>query len=207
MCRGAQGPHMHLEFVGQELQGQPLMRWSLRRKRLCAVYDGCGRGAPARIPRAECFDGDAKRGGAFRLRELETCPDCSQDRRTHRCRFGSHRWSRCHPCGAHGKRTESDARATIGQRHNWPEIDESTSVGTLRPVAAPRRLSRRLADGIGECAEIWRVLARPAGLEPATLGLEGPSSEALKDRPIFADCAKPIGYIKAVMFSYSPVRA
>ena len=52
-----------------------------------------------------------------------------------------------------------------------------------------------------------RRLARPAGLEPATLGLEGPSSEALKDRPIFADCAKPIGYIKAVMFSYSPVRA
>lgn len=67
MHRGAQGPYMHLEFVGQELQGQPLMRWSLRREHFCAPYDGCWRGPSARIPRAECFDGDTKRSGACGL--------------------------------------------------------------------------------------------------------------------------------------------
>ncbi len=48
--------------------------------------------------------------------------------------------------------------------------------------------------------EFWPELARPAGLEPATPGLEGRSSEALKNRPIFADSATLIGYIKRLYF-------
>jgi len=36
---------------------------------------------------AGMFDGDTKRGGAFRLREMQTCTDCSQHRRVHRRRF------------------------------------------------------------------------------------------------------------------------
>jgi hypothetical protein len=67
MRRGTQGPYMHVEFVGQELQGQRLTRWALHRQRLCAAYEGCWRGPSARIPRAECFDGDIKRGGTLRL--------------------------------------------------------------------------------------------------------------------------------------------
>jgi hypothetical protein len=39
--------------------------------------------------------------------------------------------TRASGAAAHGKRTESDARATIGTRHNGPEIAQSISGGTF----------------------------------------------------------------------------
>ncbi len=48
----------------------------------------------------------------------------------------------------------------------------------------------------------WTVeeVARPAGLEPATPGLEGPGSVTFKNRPLFGDSETPIGYIKRLYF-------
>jgi hypothetical protein len=54
----------------------------------------------------------------------------------------------------------------------WPEIARSISGGTLRPAAAPRRLVPACC-GLGRrVREMRREMARPAGLEPATPGLE-----------------------------------
>ena len=38
------------------------------------------------------------------------------------------------------------------------------------------------------CRAFWRELARPAGFEPATLGLEGPVSDRLYQAVIFTEC-------------------
>ena len=58
--------------------------------------------------------------------------------------------------------------------------------------------------------EMWPDLARPAGLEPATPGLEGPSSVTLKKWPDFEGFQSPIGYDIAVInlrITRSPVRS
>jgi hypothetical protein len=49
---------MHVEFAGQEVKWQPMMRRLLQSQRLCAADDGCWRRLSTRIPRAECFAGD-----------------------------------------------------------------------------------------------------------------------------------------------------
>ena len=68
---------------------------------------------------------------------------------------------------------ESDALAAVGTRQNWPEIDESTSVGTLRPVATTRAFGRAGAEAPAYISGIWPELARPPRLERGTPGLEG----------------------------------
>ena len=45
------------------------------------------------------------------------------------------------------------------------------------------------------CHTALQKLARPAGFEPATPGLEGPSSETSKKWPTLGDLESPIGYL------------
>ncbi len=56
MRRGAQRPHMHVEFVGQDLKRHAIMQWSIRLQRPCLVDDGLWRGPSAGIPGAERFE-------------------------------------------------------------------------------------------------------------------------------------------------------
>ena len=43
------------------------------------------------------------------------------------------------------------------------------------------------AQAVGTIGEFFRKLARPAGFEPATLGLEGPVSDRLYQAVIFTE--------------------
>ena len=94
---------MHVEFVRQDLQGYPIMRRSFRLERLCSAHDGRGRGPFARIPCAERFDRDAKGRRAFRLGQVEPCPNLPQVRGA----LG-HRSRRCHRSAAEWKRMDGD---------------------------------------------------------------------------------------------------
>ena len=84
MGRGAQRPHVHVEFVGQDLKRHSIMQWPLRLQRPRLADDSLRRGPSAGIPGAECLESDTKGDGAFRLREMEACTDCSQHRRGRR---------------------------------------------------------------------------------------------------------------------------
>ena len=80
MRRGAQRPHMHVEFVGQDLKRQPILLRPSCLERLCSADDGRWRTPSAGIPRAERFDRDAKRYRALCLGQTEPRPNLSQDR-------------------------------------------------------------------------------------------------------------------------------
>ena len=80
MRRGAQRPHMHVEFVGQDLKRHSIMRWPLRLQRPRLADDSLRRGPSAGIPGAERFDGDTKSRRALRLGQAEPRPDLSQRR-------------------------------------------------------------------------------------------------------------------------------
>ena len=79
---GAQRPHMHVEFVGQDLKRHPIMRWPPRLQRPRLVDDSFWRGPSAGIPCAERFERDTERRCALRLGQAEPSPDLSQ------CRYG-----------------------------------------------------------------------------------------------------------------------
>jgi hypothetical protein len=63
----AQRPHMHVEFVGQDLKRHSVMRRPLRVQSSCLADDGLRCGPSAGIPRAERFEGDAQSRRTFRL--------------------------------------------------------------------------------------------------------------------------------------------
>jgi hypothetical protein len=65
------------------------LQWS--RQLPCSVEDRRGWCPSARIPRTKCFNRDTKGRRAFRLRQVEPCPDLSQSRSA----LG-HRSRRCH---------------------------------------------------------------------------------------------------------------
>ena len=68
---------------------------------------------------------------------------------------------------------KSDETAAVGTRQNWPEIDESTSVGPLRPVVATLAFGDAGSEDPAYIRRNWRKLARPPRLERGTPGLEG----------------------------------
>ena len=80
MRRGAQRPHMHVEFVGQDLKRHSIMRWPLRLQRPRVADDGLWRGPSAGIPGAERFERDTKSRRALRLGQAESRPDFPQGR-------------------------------------------------------------------------------------------------------------------------------
>ena len=86
-----QRSHMHVEFVSQDLKGYPIMRRPLRLQRPGLADDSLWREPSARIPGAECFEGDAQSRRAFRLGEAKSRADFPQGRGV----LG-HRSQRCH---------------------------------------------------------------------------------------------------------------
>ena len=95
MRRGAQGPHMHVEFVGQDLKRHSIMSWPLRLQRPRLTDDSLWRGPSAGIPGSECFDRDAKSRRALRVGQTKPRPNLPQVRGA----FG-HRSRRCHRSAA-----------------------------------------------------------------------------------------------------------
>jgi len=71
---------MHVEFVGQNLKRHSFMRWPFCLQRPRLGDDSLWRGPSAGIPRAECFDGDAKSYRALRLGQSEPRPNFPQSR-------------------------------------------------------------------------------------------------------------------------------
>jgi hypothetical protein len=55
------------------------MQGTRRLQRPRFADDSLRRGPSASIPRAKCFEGDTKRGGAVRLGQLEPDPNLPQD--------------------------------------------------------------------------------------------------------------------------------
>ena len=64
MRRGVQCPHVHMEFVGQDLKWHSAMRRLLGLQRPRLADDGLWCWPSARIPGTECFDGDSESFGA-----------------------------------------------------------------------------------------------------------------------------------------------
>ena len=72
---GAQRPHVHVEFVSQDLKRYQVTRGPSCLQRLRSVDDCCWRGPLASVPRAECFERDTKSRRALRLGEAEAGTD------------------------------------------------------------------------------------------------------------------------------------
>jgi len=75
-------------------------------------------------------------------------------------------------------------------RHEWLKrqlTQHDIPVGRFRPVVLTIGMSPDSAARIRAFAECGPEMARPAGLEPATPGLEGPSSVTFKKWPHFQD--------------------
>jgi hypothetical protein len=119
------------------------------------------------VPCAERFNRDAKSSCALRLGQAKSRSNLPQ----RRC-GASHRSRRCHWFAP----TESEwiAMRMRGSRplRNGPETAKSISVGRFRPVASRGGLSPKVRGANPRFREFWPELARPAGLEPATPGLE-----------------------------------
>jgi len=71
MCRGAQRPHVNVEFVGKDVKWHSITQWPLRLQCPGSTEDSLRRGPPAGIPRAERFERDAKGCRAIRLGQTE----------------------------------------------------------------------------------------------------------------------------------------
>lgn len=68
---GSQCPHMHVEFVGQDLKRHSIMQRPLRLQRPRLANDSLRREPSAGIPGTECFDRDSKGRRALRLGQAE----------------------------------------------------------------------------------------------------------------------------------------
>jgi hypothetical protein len=68
MRGGAQGPHMNVEFIGQNLKRHSTMRSLLRRERLRLDDQSFWRGSSARIPSTKRFERDPESRRALGLR-------------------------------------------------------------------------------------------------------------------------------------------
>ena len=130
MCSGPKGPHIDVEFVGQDLKRHPAMRRPLCLQPPRLTDDSLRRCPSAGVPGAERLDRDAERGCTLRLRQPESRPDLPNGRRGM-----SHRSRRCHCPLLAG--SEWIAMRIGGSQpfRNWRETAESISVGRFRPVA------------------------------------------------------------------------
>ena len=88
----------------------------------------------------------------------------------------------------------------------------ANSLGTGAPAATRTRASQAVASR-GEVTSRSEAKAGPPAWKArrlewmANIGLEGPSSETLKKRPVFADSADPIGYVVTVISCDPPLHA
>jgi hypothetical protein len=164
----SQRADVHVQFVGQNLKRQLIVRWSLRLQRPSPTYDRVWRRPSARIPGTECLNGDAKSRRALRLGEAESCPDFPHDR----CAWG-HRSRRCHRSATDWKRRDCDKNRQFAALGNGPETARSISVGRFRPVAVSGCIVAEFHGLICDCANSLGNGA-PAATRTRDPGLEAP---------------------------------
>ena len=128
----------------------------MRGERLGSRHDLGRRCPPAGIPRPVRFGGHTEQGGECRLRLAQRDPALTQRARLHDVT----------PCHRH-----------------WPPASAGLVLGVLqsanlwgRPVTFFACTFAPGAQAVGTISEFSRKMARPAGFEPATLGLEGRGS-------------------------------
>ena len=132
----------------------------MRRQRTRACEHLRRRCSPPGIPRPVRLGRRTERRGERRLRLAQRDPACTQ-------RTGFHDVTPCHrrrPLGSAGV-----GLAVLQSANLWG-----------RPVTFFACTFAPGAEAEGTIGEFFRKMARPAGFEPATLGLEGPTS--LHDR-------------------------
>jgi hypothetical protein len=94
MRRGAQRPHMHVKFVGQDLKRHPIRQWLFRLERLCSADDNRWRYPSAGIPCAEGFDSDTKGRRAERWSPVRISFRTEADLESRRCHRSAPGWKR-----------------------------------------------------------------------------------------------------------------
>ena len=124
-------------------------------------------------PEPEHRRGSSPSGGAFGLRQTQARTDRLQNRRCDQRCWGRH----CGDDAIHARRLEANRERCARADRHAPEVARIRGKYFTWYVATGRAIPRHVPRVVeARCAirpNVARKVARPAGLEPATPGLEG----------------------------------